>query len=222
MSLYANNTKITSAHANNISAIRVFADGVLVHREGYEIKTVAYTGKMGSYVDTGVVATANTKWSLKAYFDNVMYNGFCLAEYAGAMIIGRASNNNVYAGYDDRYLTYLGVYNDGIHTYTIANGSQQVDGVVKGTKTWTASKTPKTITLGGLHTNYNSGGVTDSSIELTGDIRIYRCQIWEGGTLIRDLYPARRNSDTHAGMYDVVYDVFYDSTNSSGSMWVLG
>lgn len=221
MSLYANNTKITSAHANNTSAIRVFANGVLVHHGSYEIKTFASTGYMGSYVDTGVVATANTKWSLKAYFDNAMYNGFNLSGNAGGMLIGRA-DNYVWGGYDDRYLANLGTYNDGIHTYTIANGSQQVDGVVKDTKTWVASKTPKTITLGGLHTDCNSGGVVDNSIEKTGDIRIYRCQIWEGDVLIRDLYPARRNGDSHAGMYDVCYDVFYDSTNSSGSMWVLG
>ena len=39
--------------------------------------------------------------------------------------------------------------------------------------------------------------------------RCYSCQVYDDGTLIRDLVPCTRDSDSKAGMYDIVNDVFY-------------
>ena len=39
--------------------------------------------------------------------------------------------------------------------------------------------------------------------------KCYSCQLYNDGTLIRDLVPCTRDSDSKAGMYDIVNDVFY-------------
>lgn len=39
--------------------------------------------------------------------------------------------------------------------------------------------------------------------------KCFSCQLYDDGTLIRDLVPCTRDSDSKAGMYDLVNDVFY-------------
>lgn len=50
-------------------------------------------------------------------------------------------------------------------------------------------------------------------------IRMYYVQIWQNDVLVRDMIPARRNSDNVAGMYDLANDVFY-TNKGSGSFAV--
>lgn len=45
-------------------------------------------------------------------------------------------------------------------------------------------------------------------------MRVYSMEITLNGTLVRDFVPATRNSDSKAGLYDVVNDVFYTSVNN--------
>lgn len=42
--------------------------------------------------------------------------------------------------------------------------------------------------------------------------KIYYCKIWNGDTLVRDMIPCYRNSDSVLGMYDLVNNVFYQET----------
>ena len=44
--------------------------------------------------------------------------------------------------------------------------------------------------------------------------RIYSCQIYDNDVLVRDFVPAKRNSDSKVGLYDLVNDVFYTSPNN--------
>ena len=50
--------------------------------------------------------------------------------------------------------------------------------------------------------------------------RVYYVKIWQNGVLIRDMVPARRNSDSVLGMYDTVNDVFY--TNAGTGTFTAG
>lgn len=45
-------------------------------------------------------------------------------------------------------------------------------------------------------------------------MRVYSMEITLNGTLVRNFVPATRNSDSKAGLYDVVNDVFYMSVNN--------
>lgn len=51
--------------------------------------------------------------------------------------------------------------------------------------------------------------------------KIYSCKIWDETTLVRDFVPCYRKSDSVAGMYDVVNDIFYPN-QGSGSFIVGG
>ena len=44
--------------------------------------------------------------------------------------------------------------------------------------------------------------------------RVYSCQVYDNGTMVRDLVPCKNSSDV-AGMYDLVNDVFYTTANQS-------
>ena len=50
--------------------------------------------------------------------------------------------------------------------------------------------------------------------------RIYSAKIWKNGNLEREFYPCYRVSDSVAGMYDKVNDVFY--TNAGSGTFVVG
>lgn len=61
-----------------------------------------------------------------------------------------------------------------------------------------------------------SGYVTDRAASM----KIYSCQIYESGTLVRDYIPVKRNSDGVCGLWDKVNEVFYKSgsgTNFTGA-----
>ena len=60
-----------------------------------------------------------------------------------------------------------------------------------------------------------------ASIYNTGtSIRCYYFKIWDNGTLIRDLIPAKRISDGVTGLYDIVNDKFY--TNAGSGTFTAG
>ncbi len=60
---------------------------------------------------------------------------------------------------------------------------------------------------------YNNGGVPTSQNEFFKG-KLYTFKMYDNGTLIRDLVPAKRDSDSKYGMYDIVNDTFYLSPNN--------
>ena len=66
-----------------------------------------------------------------------------------------------------------------------------------------------------IFTTINNGSSTPSLSQyyyMKG--KLYSCQIYDNGTLVRDMIPCTRDSDSKAGVYDIVNDVFYSSANS--------
>lgn len=199
MALYANNTKITSAHANNTSAVRVFANGTLVHREGLDIlNNVQFTGSQ--YVDIGFTPNANSVISMNAYFTSNGYSGYDLAEHQGTVAIGK--NGTDFCLYNDSNNGISMALDSAWHNYYFGNGFQMCDGVTKGTNVYSVTGTPMNFLIGALNTAYSG---------ITNYISMYlsRFIVTENGTRKYDLYPARRTSDNVVGLYNVVTDVFY-------------
>ena len=64
----------------------------------------------------------------------------------------------------------------------------------------------------------NNGGSALTSYPTKA--KLFSCQIYDNGVLIRDFVPARRNSDNVLGLYDIVNDVFY--TNAGTGEFVAG
>lgn len=100
-------------------------------------------------------------------------------------------------------------------TVTISHNKNIVTLDVDGTQytktfTYKSFTAPYTMTLFGIHRN---------SV-LRGLLRLYSCQIYDNGTLIRNFVPAERGSDGVAGLYDLVNDVFY--TNAGSGSFTVG
>lgn len=68
--------------------------------------------------------------------------------------------------------------------------------------TYTNFVTPNTMALYGC---FEDG---DGSMDYDIDMDLYWCRIYDNGTLIRNYYPARRQSDNAVGLYDFVNNTF--------------
>ncbi len=64
----------------------------------------------------------------------------------------------------------------------------------------------------GIFTRYQNGSGGGSNECFRG--KLFDFKMYDNGTLIRDLVPCKRDSDSKYGAYDVVNDVFYSSANS--------
>lgn len=75
------------------------------------------------------------------------------------------------------------------------------------TITFTASTFQSTVNMALFATNYNG------TVQAYVSAKLYSCQIYDNGILIRDFVPALR-SDGIAGLYDAINDKFYVSSGS--------
>ena len=57
---------------------------------------------------------------------------------------------------------------------------------------------------------FNSAG----QIIPAGGYKVRYCKLWKSGNLVRNLIPAKRNSDNEIGMYDTVNNVFYQNAGT--------
>lgn len=94
-------------------------------------------------------------------------------------------------------------------TADMSTGIMTLDGTQIGSATPQAiTSTPATIALFGQH---NASGPAYSGC---APVKIQSWKAWDNGTLICDLVPCLRDSDSVPGMYDVVGNAFISSTNS--------
>lgn len=80
------------------------------------------------------------------------------------------------------------------------------DGVLNKTFSYTSFTAPASLYL--FATNENG------SVNAISDMILYGCQIYNNGTLIRNFIPAKRNSDSVVGLYDIVNSVFYGNAGT--------
>ena len=181
------------------------------YRKAIYIETTNCT----AYIDTEYEPKANTELELLFSFTTVLTNRtYVFGEYgnAGRLQFAYGPENCLFGfggqdNYDGaitgfaynterhivKYVTNDGFYFDG--TKVVAK-----DGV--DLKTW--GGTSKSLYLGTL--NRNDNGI---NVDLNSPIRIYRCKIWEGNELKRDLVPRQRVFDNKNGLYDNVTGKFY-------------
>ena len=105
-------------------------------------------------------------------------------------------------GYGDaRYLA--GTIDTDRHTADLNKNVFRLDGLILGTAEESTSTAGKNLYL---------GAVMGSKV-YHGYVRIYSCQVYDDGTLMRDFLPCI-NADGEIGMYDKLNGVFYGNAGS--------
>lgn len=160
------------------------------------------------YIDTGFKPNQNTV--VRADIAHDLSSRTC-------WIFGARNGTNVDAF---GFLTYKGAYRadygtattslsgtpTGRFTIEMNKNSVKIDGAVIATA---AAQTFSTNYPIYLFANNNAGASAGFSIT-----KIYSCEIYNGGVLVREFIPCRRNSDNALGMYDTVYGMFYQNAGS--------
>ncbi len=174
---------------------------------------IAYLQSTGSqYIDTGVQGDSDVR--VTADFEITAFGS------GTTFIFGAQGTDSV------RYT--LGMTSAG--AFRSDFGSAMTSGSAASLNTrYAADKNGNVCTVGGQTltsaaatftgtTNIYLFGRSYSSISYS-QIKMYRCKMYKGGTLIRDFVPARNSAGT-LGLYDLVNDVFY--TNAGTGTFTAG
>lgn len=89
------------------------------------------------------------------------------------------------------------------------NNKCYVDGTLKLTHT------AGTFTSSELQLFASHQGGTGSNLGNYATYKLYGCQIWQNGNLVRDYIPVSRKSDNIGGLLDVVNNKFYASNGTA-------
>ncbi len=158
------------------------------------------------YIDTGFAANSETSIQVEALATRPfsLYGGTpgYLNETGASGVAGRYF---YWDGFDSGKIGLEPQTNLNVKTvYAQRKNIAERNGIMVGSvpyKKWQDSYNLYLFARGGVE------GANDM-----GTMTIYNAKIWDGNTLIRNMIPARRNSDGVLGMYDTVNDKFY--TNS--------
>ena len=180
---------------------------------GYtELEYIESTGTQ--YVDTGFVPNQDTRVVATFETENCNSNWRCV--FGARTTTGNAqslgfylSNTNVFSGFygnsNNKSFTFSGISVSGKHTVDWNKNVVTLDGV---TQTLTAQTYDSTCSL--YICNVNTAG-TLGAHPLQG--KIYSCQIYDNGTLVREFVPCR-NPYGIVGLYDLVNGQFYGNAGT--------
>lgn len=173
------------------------------------------TSSTGQQIDTGLTFDmANDAAEITFAASNTTQDGMILANsnttnhfwfycyHSGNGINLYVQNNGSQIGVGSHALdTYK-------HTFRWENKTNYFDGVNLGTDSRSLGTTNTNLFIASWGGQYHFNG------------NIYNCKIWKSGVLVRNFQPARRDSDSVVGLYDLVNDVFY--TNSGTGSFTAG
>lgn len=171
--------------------------------EGYtELEYIQATGTQ--FINTGFVPTQLTSAELKL---NAQYigesailgsswamNGFFLMFYQNMVRWHSASANNSAA---------ISINTD--YIIKVDNSGFEVNGVRYSVTPGSVIQTAISIFYTTTTSGYAAGG---------GQYKLYYCTIVDNNITVRDLRPAKRNSDDVVGLYDTINNVFYTNIGS--------
>lgn len=186
--------------------------------DGYtQLEYIASTGTQ--YIDTGFVPTLNTKVEFKISSSSTQPNTY--PQLFGAQQKSDGTNR---FGITSDWVAKTG--STGMAASTVVRdipreGSLEYNKYVLDGVTYTAtgSWTPANASLY-LFSGNSADGSYDGKVTLRSVAKFYYFKIRNAGVLIRDFVPAKRNSDSAIGLYDIVNSVFY--TNSGTGAFAAG
>ena len=188
-------------------------------RGGYTV--LEYIESTGTqYINTGYIPTANTKHvSTAMILATTNYEAIFGAKGTSFCVQRFGTNPAVYAelrGAGSSGTATIQISDNVKYTFSLdaATSSFAVDDTVK---TFTAGTTAPTTPIW-IFAKQNGGG---EGLDISGSLqRHYQDKIYDGATLVRNMIPVRRNSDSVLGMYDTVNNVFY--TNAGTGTFIAG
>lgn len=105
--------------------------------------------------------------------------------------------------------------NDGLrHLFIISQNSFYIDATLIKTYPSAVFNTSANLSLFGIY-EYDT-----NMCLLYSFCSVYKCTLYNGSTILVDLYPCYRKSDNAAGMYDIVRDIFL--TNAGTGSFIVG
>ena len=190
---------------------------------GYtELEYIESTGTQ--YIDTGIVGKSGVSVEAK----------FMLATDANGSLFGNRQSDNT------RFWPAMWFKNSGSSVWqwnttvnvdtvtgTVNKNTLYTTYFVSNSSGWTFDVNGERVSSGtqvGSNTNNmwmfgtNDGRTNTLQYPFVG--KAYYAKIWQNGTLVRNLIPAKRDSDSVVGMYDTVNNVFY--TNKGTGTFTAG
>lgn len=224
MIVFVGGGELKKAYLWNTEIKKIYVGDKLVYwnRVPTAYQEVEYIQSSGSqYIDTGYKPTSTTRLYIKATQSWV-------AEHTG--LFGSRDSN-----YSASFLSYIE-----FSRWWYSNIIRIDIGSYQGTTANWSTNTPFTIDInlvthrvtvnGSVYTNFNWKTFTPSSYQPTLALfanhdynngyqfpiawKLYTCQIYNNGTLVRDFIPCYRKSDNVIGLYDIVNNTFYTNSGS--------
>lgn len=172
------------------------------HKGGYQ--WLDYIQSSGTqYIDTGFKPNNNTRIVVKASLSTP--HSIYGVNYSGASFNITGNDNGMYFYWAGNGNTAITNYYNQVHVFEQDKNICRVDGNLYHTYTNSTWQAPCNMFLFGRN---NGTALNDS-----GTCRIYSCQIYDNGTLIRDYVPCI-NAAHEAGMYDKLNNKFYGNSGS--------
>lgn len=177
--------------------------------EGYtELEYIESTGTQ--YIDTGFKPNQDTRVVMDtevlvrkaqmAFFGSRVSTSSKRYEF----ITNSSSGDSFYSPYNNSAQTVISLANNRVYIDKNKNITY-VDGVPVVTATYATFQTTHNLYLCAINNNGTSGYVSS--------VRIYSCQIYDNGTLVRDFVPCTNASGT-VGLYDMVNGIFYGNAGT--------
>lgn len=184
--------------------------------EGYtEVEYIENTGTTtsnGAFINTGVLLydDANNTFTVTSRLKSVYYNES--GDNTLQTIINSEGVTSPYNGFVYRYKYNTGGQLElaGTKNNTSLTTVNHEDGTRTVTiKSVSAATFTDTVPLG-IFSSYNGNYTTPYRFSKT---TLYTMTILKNGVTVRDFVPAKRDSDSKYGLYDLITDTFYTSPN---------
>ena len=183
-------------------------------KTGYE--ALSYIESSGTqYINTGITGSGSIKTTaeieIKSPYPTSWWAvfGACASNTNRSYLIGinGISTMTVQAG-NSVYQDVTNAFSVGTRYEIILDGGKAyINGVQKTNLTPSSYTTPVTIAI--FRQAYSS-----SSSMAYAKMKLFACKMWSSGVLVRDFIPVLRLSDSQAGLYDRVNNVFYENTGT--------
>jgi hypothetical protein len=186
-------------------------------KEGYtRLSHIESTGTQ--YIDTGVTGGGNFGIEADVYIGSLPTDGY--HGVFGSKAANRDKESTLY------YSANLNSWNGSVRTSTSMQDAQ----LSPNTRTTVSLKgsvfSHDDVSISVSRGNNNTYPVTlfavnnAGAVSQFGSFKLYSCKIYTGSTLMRDMVPAKRESDNAIGMYDALNDTFY--ADAAGGNFVAG
>lgn len=194
-----------------------FLYGGLLPAEYQQVEYIESTGTQ--YIDTGVIPNQNTNTIISLKITPTGGNSGIL----GARISSTSQNYGLVLGYQNGvYLTSGFGDNNEMHSYAISADVRYLINKNRNkvyiNNSLIYEQDMQTFNPG--YTMYLFAVNQVDAAQFMSVAKLYSCQIYDNGSLVRAFIPCYRKSDNEIGLYDLIHGVFY--TNQGTGTFLKG